>query len=106
MPVAELTLNGDSVADAMLAGMSRLNLFMSMPIPAGQLLQMLFKSGSELRSLAEVPTQSFLDYPHYRLPRFLHRKAGLVQSLCLHNMLEGAYNAAITSDAELILFLS
>jgi hypothetical protein len=102
VPVAEKALNGDSVADEFISRMSKVPLAREIPPPAGQLLQSLLISGSELRSLTEVPHKEYLYHIHNELPGIWHRKTALVQRLYLQNMLGGASHAFVTSDAELI----
>ncbi|BCS23070.1 uncharacterized protein APUU_31295A [Aspergillus puulaauensis] len=87
VPVAEKTLDGDSVADEVLLRMSHVHLTRGMPNPVGQLLKRLFLSGSELASLAEVPYLRRLYHIPQPLHGFWYRKTALVQSLCLQNML-------------------
>ncbi|OJJ00791.1 hypothetical protein ASPVEDRAFT_590403 [Aspergillus versicolor CBS 583.65] len=87
VPVAEKTLNGDSAADEILSKISLLRPKGWMPNPAGQLLQRLFMSGSELRSLTEVPNHYYHYIPVSGLTAFWYSKATIVRSLCLQNML-------------------
>lgn len=60
--------------------------------------------GSELSSLAEVTNQRHLHQTYHDIPGFWHRKTILVQSLYIQNVIAGAYNIAVTSNAELISY--
>lgn len=95
VPVALKTLKGDSVADILLRKLQKLpRLSNGIMNPISELLQMLFKFGSDLGSLTSVS--------HHEEHKHLHRRTAILQRVYTDNGLGSTYNTTIAPDVELI----
>lgn len=103
-PVVTKTNKGDSVADMLLRKLQRLPRLSNGSIAAtGEMLQMLFLCGSELRPLTSV-SEEYWDGVDVQQLKYLHRKTAILQRFYGKNKLRGAYNITIASEAALIFF--